>query len=354
MAAAERGIFRFSLSYGWRRWLNQSMSADKARLYHDFGTLLRSGFHLDRAVDMLLGQNPSSERRSWLLGLRQGLAEKLTVSGSLAKHGAGHVSDLELGLIEAGERGGRLEESCDHLAEYFELRQKSISKAIGALIYPLILAHLGALVPDLSRALGGEGLAGAFGGAPWRILGLWIILGVLFLIAITWLKIARTSESADRLMGAIPLVDATRRHWALARFAQVMRTGLMASLRISEVLELAGAASQSAVLRASASRASVQVRQGNTLTASMRIAGGFPSQFVNAVEMAEHAGTLDIEMSRWMKAEMEMAARTQDRLAEWMPRLIYVVVVLWIAYRIITAFTGYFGKLGNMAEGIDL
>ncbi len=327
------------------------MSAEKARLYHDFGTLLKSGFHLDRAVELLLGQNPSSKRRSWLMGLRQGLEQKLSVSDALARLGEDNVSQLEIGLIEAGERGGRLEESCNHLAEYFELRQKSLSKAFGALIYPLVLAHVGAMVPDLSRAMAGEGLAGAFGAAPWRILGLWTVLAVVFLVAYLWLKAARTSETADRLLGALPLIGGTRRHWALARFAQVMRTGLMASLRFSEVLELAGDASQSAVLRAASSRAARLVEKGTSLTTALRTAGGFPTTFVNAVEMAENAGTLDVEMYRWMTAEMEMAARSQDRLAEWLPRVFYFIIVLWVASRIVLAFTGYFGKMGDLLNG---
>ncbi len=75
---------------------------------------------------------------------------------------------------------------------------------------------------------------------------------------------------------------------------------------------------------------------------------------MNAVEMAEQSGTLDDEMARWMTAEMEMAATAQDRLAEWLPRLIYVLVVLWIASRIILAFTGYFGKLQSMSSGLGI
>jgi type II secretory pathway component PulF len=323
------------------------MSADKARLYHDFGTLLKSGFHLDRAVEMLLGQHPSAARRSWLMGLRQGLQEQLTVSDSLAKHGGG-VSDLELGLIQAGERGGRLDESCNHLAEYFELRQKSFSKALSALIYPLAIAHLGALVPDLSKAMAGEGLAGAFGGAPMRILGLWMVLGALFGVSVFWVKLARTSPEADRLLSAIPVIGGVRRHWAMARFAQVMRTSLLASLRISESLRMAGNASQSAVLSSSAARAAKVVEEGGTMSAGLRVAGGFPKIFVNAVEMAEEAGTLDVEMSRWMTAEMAMAATAQNILAEWLPRILYFFALIWIAYSIVSGYLGYVGKMSDI------
>jgi type II secretory pathway component PulF len=133
-----------------------------------------------------------------------------------------------------------------------------------------------------------------------------------------------------------------------------MRTGLMASLRISEVLKLAGEASQSAVLRAGASRAARLVEEGSSLNAALRTAGGFPATFVNSVEMAEKAGMLDVEMSRWMTAEMEMAARAQDRLAEWLPRAVYFIIMLWIAYRIISTFSDYFGKLGDITRGVGM
>jgi type II secretory pathway component PulF len=335
--------------------LNLGMSlAEKARIYHDFGTLLKSGFHMDRAVELLLGQNPSTGRRHWLMALRQGLSEKLSMSQALASHGGGTVTELELGLIEAGERGGRLEDSCSHLAEYFELRKKSLSKAAGALVYPLILAHLGALVPDLSKAMEGHGVGAAFAAAPWRILGLWAILGSVAVLALGWLKLAATSEAADRILGSLPMIGGARRHWALARFAQVMRTCLLAALNISESLRLAGGASQSAVLKAAAQRAADSVVQGTTLSVALTLAGGFPGTFVNGVEMAENAGTLDVEIARWMKAEMEMAATAQDRLAEWLPRVVYVIVVLWIAARIVFAFSGYFEQLQNAASGFGV
>lgn len=325
-------------------------SRDKARLYHELGTMLASGFHLDRGLDLLLAQKPPAPRRRWLEGLRTGLRDRLGVAESLAKHNAGTVTDLEQGLIAAGERGGRLDAACKHLAEYFELRRQSTSRALGALIYPLILAHLGALFPDLSRAMVGGGLSGAFAGAPLRLLVLWALLAALGTIAVAWSRAAVRSSSADRLLRLMPLVGSIRGHWALARFAQVMRTGLLAAMRISETLRLAGAASQSALMDRAARVAADAIDAGGDFSGSLRAAGGFPAEFVNSMEMAEQSGTLDHELGRWAEAEVALAARAQDRAAEWLPRIFYVLVVLYVASRILGMFGAYYGQLGRMLE----
>ncbi|MEZ0274968.1 MAG: type II secretion system F family protein, partial [Roseimicrobium sp.] len=119
----------------------------RAQLFHEMGKLLRAGVHMDRSVDLLLEQRPVASVRTLLEGLRSGLAARLSVADAVAKNGS--TRPLEASLLSAGERGGKLEDSFDHLARYYDLRQRSRSKALGALIYPLILLHLGLFIPDL-------------------------------------------------------------------------------------------------------------------------------------------------------------------------------------------------------------
>lgn len=313
--------------------------------------MLKSGFHLDRAIDLMLGQHPSAGRRAWLEGLRDGLAGGSGVSEALRKKPSGS-SQLEVGLLAAGERGGRLDEACAHLAEYYELRQQSVSKALGALVYPLIVAHVAVVVPDFSRAIIG-GLGAGFAGIPQRILVLWGLIAVAVGAAVLWFRAATRSVQADRLLGMVPLAGAVRRHWGLARFSQVMHSSLLAALKMSEALRLAGGASQSAVLDEGARNAALKIEAGGGFSDSLRKAGGFPFEFCNSMEMAEQSGTLDQELGRWALAEAQLAAQAQDRAAEWMPRIFYVLVVIYVAWRIIGMFTGYFQMLGGAVEDLE-
>ena len=139
----------------------------------------------------------------------------------------------------------------------------------------------------------------------------------------------------------------------MARFCQVMHTSLLAALKMSESLRLAGGASRSAELDGAARRAAEKIEAGGNFSDSLRNAGGFTWEFYNSMEVAEHSGTLDHEFGRWAQAEAQLAARAQDRVAEWMPRIVYVLVVLYVASRIIGMFTGYFQTLGGAMNDLE-
>lgn len=322
----------------------------RAQLFHELGKLIGAGLHVDRSVELLLDQQPATPVRLWLQGLQRGLAGHLSVSESVAKHT--DALPLETSLLAAGERGGRLESACEHLARYYDLRQKSRDKALAALIYPLILLHLGLVFPDVPQLVLGEGVAGVLGQIALRVVVAWVLLGGLGFAVWTILRLAVTSTVADRWLNTIPLLGKVRRHWALARFCQVFETGLLAAFRVSETLKLAGDASQSATLHEAGRSAAEGIEAGDRLAAAMKRTGAFPRTFMQSVATAEEAGTLDREMARWAAAEGELAAQAQDRVAEWLPRIFYVIVVLYVAGRILGMFAGYYGQLEKMMDAM--
>jgi type II secretory pathway component PulF len=286
--------------------------------------------------------------RAWLEGLRRGLAAHLTVSESVKEHT--DSVPLEVSLLAAGERGGRLENSFEHLARYYELRQKSKDKAIGALVYPIILLHFGLVLPELPKLVTGEGISEVVGDVVVNIGIAWVLLGGLGLAAWWAVKTAGASVAMDGFLNAIPMVGGVRRHWALARFCQVFQTGLLAAFQITETLRLAGDASQSAQLREAARRAAKSVDKGGRLDDSMKKTGVFPKAFMQSVATAEETGTLDREMERWAVAEAELAARSQDRLAEWMPRILYVLIMIYIVARIFGMVAGIYAPVLKMLD----
>lgn len=321
----------------------------RAQLYHELGKMIGAGLHVDRSVEVLLEQHPAASMRLWLEGLRRGLAAHLSVSESVRQHT--EAAPLEITLLAAGERGGRLEDSFEHLARYYELRQKSKDKAISALIYPLILLHFGLVFPSLPKFFSGDGAS-----AVLREIGLhmgiaWTLLGGIGFGAWAAVKMAATSSRVDGFLNAIPLVGGVRRHWALARFCQVFQTGLLAAFRMSETLKLAGDASQSARFREAGRSAAQALESGEIpLTTAMKRTRVFPKAFMQSVATAEETGTLDREMGRWAVAEAEMAAQAQNRLATVIPWILYILVIVYVAVRIIGMVTGIYAPLFKMLD----
>ena len=319
-------------------------------MYHEFARLFGAAFPMDKSVDMLLGQKPTAHRREFLEGLKQGIAGQLGFSESVRTYNHRLASGLELTLIESGERSGRLAETCEHLAHYFETWEKGRVAARNAMIYPLVLMHLGVIVPEFFKHVtaGIEGNETNLGAAIfWRLLIFWALLfGSRFLWK-TLSRMAVKSASVDRLLNLLPLIGSVRRHWALARFCQVFNSGLLASMRISECLRMAGEASQSGILLEGSHSVAANVDMGRTLTESFEFPRSFDRTFVTSIATAEAAGGLDTEMGRWASAETEAAAQAQKSAAELYPKALYFCIVFYVGYSIVRAYADYYAPLMN-------
>lgn len=324
-------------------------ATDKAILYHEMGKLTGADFHLDRAVQLLLDQNPPASRRVWLAGVGEGLGAGKGITESVRNGEGVAASGLEIALISAGEQSGRLHQAFEHLGQYYESMAEGVSKAKGALIYPLILAHLAILVPAVPALVLGTG-----GNGIWDVLvpvaGLWALIGLLVSLWKNLAARATTSATIDGWLNMIPLAGAARRHWALARFSQVFHSALLAAIRMQECLRLAGESSGSGVMQAASSRAELQVADGGRLGVALRSSGGFPKLFADSISTAEESGTLDRELERWAKAETQMARGATERAATWLPKIAYGMAVLYIVWRIVSMMSGYYAGILSIGE----
>ncbi len=321
--------------------------SEKALLYRELAKLVAADFHLDRSIQLLLKQQPSHARRTWLQGLQLGLQEGKGIAASISEH-CGEFSDsLEFALIDAGERSGRLGDAFSHLSRYFEAWNIAVKQAIGAMIYPLVLAHLGIMLPELPTMVTAtmEDKPVTLGGIFLPLAILWLILLSLFLLW-RWLsRLGAESAPVDLWLSRLPLIGSVRRHWALARFSQVFHACLLASMRMTESMLLAGSASHSGMLRHASRDAALRIAAGETIAGAMADVHGFPLVFVHGVATAEESGTLDHEMNRWAAAETIEAGDAVQRAAQWLPKIAYGTVVLYVVYRIFVMLSGYAGML---------
>ena len=328
---------------------------DKARLYRELAKLQGASFPMDKSVGMLLGQKPSSSRRRFLEGLEQGFASRLGFAESMRTYNKGQASALELTLVQSGEQAGRLAETFEHLAHYFDTWQKGVTAARSAMVYPLVLMHMGVVVPEFFRhsMMGLMGMETNMGSAIlWRILIFW---GLLIGISIVWKilsRIAVRSVAVDQLLGLLPLIGSLRKHWALARFCQVFHGGLLASMRISACLRMAGEASQSGVLWKGSECVAENIDRGRSLTESFELSRAFSRPFVTAIATADAAGGLDTEMARWAVIEIESAAQTQKTAAELYPKAMYFCIVAYVGYAIVNAYAPYLKMMGKQIDAL--
>lgn len=324
---------------------------DKAIVFRELAKLLKADFHLDRTFALLLNQNPKPAVASFLRTAQQRLSSGTGVTEALRQSTQGAMTPLDLAMVGAGENSGRLAQSFTLLAGYYESVVESARKARSAMVYPLILAHLGVILPELPAAFAGDSLAEL----PFRILSrlgaLWAILILIFKGWKALSKSAETSPATDRFLGTLPLLGPMRQHWALARFTQVAHSSLLAAIRPQKWMRLAGAASGSGQFHTSAETAATLIADGQPIASSLRTGGSFPKYFIDSLDTAEETGTLDHEMARWAQLEADQARDSMDRIAAWLPKVLYAIVALYVAARIISMMTAIYAPLLNDAGG---
>ena len=88
-----------------------------------------------------------------------------------------------------------------------------------------------------------------------------------------------------------------------------------------------------------------EVRAGRTPAEALQASGRFPDLFANQYATGEISGKLDSVLARLHQYYREEGTRKLHAVAQWTPRLIYLIVALIIAWRVVSFYTGYFKQI---------
>lgn len=257
--------------------------------------------------------------------------------------------DLDLSMVRAGESAGKLDEVSRTLSDYYRSLNRARQAVIGQLIYPLFLLHFGIFVLAAPSAV-------TDGPDAWfKEVG--ITLGIAYLVLgglglVSWWVAARLDKSPflERVVRLVPGIGGLRKALIASRFSMVLAMLVRAGLGAVNGFQQAGVASGSALYLIGAERVAESVRSGESLEEAVNDAGCFPEGIRDAVTTAESSGRLDAELTRVAAVYQEAFTTKLDSLAVWIPRLIYLAVILLIAVKIIGVAQGYFAGFSEILE----
>ena len=322
----------------------------RAELYHTLGVLLSAGLTAPQALEQLHSSPPSRSLRAPIGRLQQSLREGASVGDAVAGLG-GWMPAFDIALVNAGDRSGRLDACFKLLAGYYEERSKMARKMIADLLYPVFLFHFAVIVFAFIDFLQpGHGLA--------RFLC--IVLGILLPIyAIAGLLIfagqgrhgEKWRSGVETVLRRIPLLGAARRCLALARLAAALEALLNAGVIITSAWELAVAASGSPALGRAVRGWKEAVESGATPAELIKASPEFPEMFASLYATGEISGQLDETLGRLHRHYQEEGDGKMRLISEWSPKLVYYLVMLLIAWKIVSYYIGYFHQLEEVDKG---
>jgi type IV pilus assembly protein PilC len=324
---------------------------DQGEFYHQLASMTAAGVSVLQAVEMLRRNAPNRKLARVASGLMDGLVRGYTFTEALRSTGR-HLPEFDVALIEAGEASGRMDQCFKLLGDFYEERGRLASRIISELLYPVFLFHFALLIfpTGMLSELVWKGNTTPYISQKVAIL-LPTYAAVIFIL---WSLQSERSlvwrGNLERLFGIIPVIGSTQRSLALARLSAALEALINAGVTIIEAWDLAGRASGSQRLNRAVIEAKPRIQMGelpSEVISSQRV---YPDLFTSSYKAGEVSGRLDDALRRLYRHYLEAATTGLHRLAEWLPKLVYIGVLIGVGIQIIMAWQEHF-KMINDAIG---
>jgi type II secretory pathway component PulF len=326
--------------------------AQRGELYHQLASLTAAGIGLIAGLEMVAAGANNRSLRKPISRIVEALNQGAGFTDALRSSGTAWMSAFDLALLEAGEKSGRLDICFRLLAGYYEQRAVLARQVLADLAYPAFLLHMAILifpVQWLTRLVWKGEVLGFVAAKAAILVPAYIAVFLLIYFSqgrrnVTWRALL------ERLCRAIPVLGTARLNLALARLSVALESLLNAGVSIVEAWPLAAAASGSPALVRTVDNWQPQVLGGQTPAEVLRESGAFPDLFASLYSTGEKSGQLDDALRRLHQHYQEEGIRKMHAFAQWTPRLVYLIVVLLIAYQVISFWTGYFSQINDLAS----
>lgn len=322
---------------------------EKFFLYAELTKLVAAGFGIDKAAELLSGQNPHGRIAGFARGILAGLRKGFSFAGAVAQ-AKPEPSGLEISILRATESGGVLPEGLCYLRDAYEAEWKLWRTLIQRLLYPAFLLHFAALVPVIPALVTGGHFQDGLTRALWTLAGVWGFGLALAHLGRTLGERAPADEAADRFLRGLPGIGGAWKFLCLQRFAGIFQVYLRCGSTFSVALDGAGEATQSAVLANEAARLASCADAGEAIGPYLQTSGLFPQDFARSLANAERIGGLEEDLGRWATHYRETATQRLEQLGIWLPKAVFVLVALYVGWQVIQSQLAIYGEVLQQLE----
>jgi general secretion pathway protein F len=330
---------------GTRRGLRKLEVAD---LLRELATMLGAGQDLDRALRYLQETAPNAHVQRVATALRDAVRDGGALSAALAQHPASFTR-LHVGLVRAGEAGGKLAGTLAHLADLLD-RQRSLAATVSAaLVYPgLLLAaaigsvallltqvlpqfvpmfeQSGAKLPASTQFLIDAGDAMSRHGAAG-----FLTLAALLAAVRAVLRRPGARLIADRMLLRLPVVGSVLREVLAARFTRVLGTLLVNGVALIAALGVVREALGNLAAVEALDQATASARGGAGLSSTLAKAHIFPARSIHLLRLGEENAQLGPMCLRAAEIHEERTRLATQRLVALLVPVITILMGLAIA-----------------------
>jgi len=299
-------------------------------------TMIDAGLPLIQGLEILANQEPNKTFKKILLQIKSDVEAGATFADALKKHPK-VFDNLYTNLVAAGELGGVLDTILQRLAAYIEKNEKLKGKVKSALVYPVTILIIAAVVvivmlvfvipvfQEMFSSLGGELPALTQGVVD---LSAFLRKNFLYLVAIVvgivvaFNRIRATDKGEyffDRLALKLPIFGLLLRKVAVAKFTRTLGTMITSGVPILDGLDIVAKTAGNRIVEEAIVATKVSISEGKTIAEPLSKSGVFPSMVCQMVSVGESTGALDtmlIKIADFYDEEVDAAVEALTSLIE--------------------------------------
>jgi len=329
---------------------------DKVVFLRQFATIIKAGVTVSDALDILTDQEEKNKYfKQVIMEMATNLREGQTLSQAFENQSK-IFSPMIIHMIRAGEGSGRLEESLDHLATYYERQHKSKQKMSTAMVYPafvfimsigVVLFLLTSIIP-MFRSM----FASMHTELPlitrviltisdwlrsyWYVLFVLVVGLVIFVIAA--FKNKSSKLRLDYAIIRMPLIGTIVYKNELSRLLWMLALLLSSSVPVIDALHSIEKITSNLAIRQAIHNVAQALDFGRPLSESFQEEKIFPSMVHHMTAIGEKTGMLDQmlnSVAKYYEDDVEQMTERMKVLIEPLVILFLAVVVGFIVLAII-------------------
>src|ERR1700732_5033081 len=342
-------------------------SKELAIFTRQFSVMIDAGLPLVQCLEILAGQQENKIFQKILNGVRASVEGGATLSASMKQYDK--VFDpLYYHMVEAGETGGILDTILQRLSSYIEKNVKLKRAVKSAMIYPVSVLGIAALVITLLLWKVVPIFVTLFNGLdvdlplPTRIViglsnfvgsiygGIILVLFIASCVALkVWYGTPQGGMGLDYVLLKIPMVGILLRKIAVARFTRTLGTLISSGVPILEGLDITARTSGNAVVERALGQVRKALEQGKNLADPLKETNVFPGMVTQMIGVGEQTGAMDAMLQKIADFyEEEVDAAVKDLLAALEPAMIVILGVV-VGGIVISMYLPLFSLIGKLA-----
>ena len=338
---------------------------DLAFCCRQLAAMLTSGLTLVKALDILSKEQPNEQAKQVWQDVYENVQKGESFSSSLEQY-RGVFPEFLISMVSAGESSGSLDVIMQRMSDHYQKENKMNNTIKGAMTYPIILGVLCIVIiiamftfimptfaglyesPDDMPAFTKAMMAFSNSLVNFWYIYIIVIGGIIF--GVTYImKIPATRLKWDKLIikgpGFGPLVVKIY----TARFARTLSSLYSSGIPMVECLQRSSSILGNRYIDELFENVVDEVKQGETLSASIQRTEIFDSMFCSIIYVGEEAGALDTILSKTAEYYDEEADSAVGRLVGMLEPVMIIVMGIAVCMLLLAVFPALYGSFDQIA-----